>query len=218
VKKHSHAFPIQTVVTRMLRLRGCVSAALASTIQLVSRCCQHTPAHLEQVYRKEASLDFFEADVNDPEDADELIENEFNEKAQEKLDQVSQDEVKHVLGEIEDLANDELEDVEVETQNDDKEVKPPVDSDALLPDGADLVSLTSVQPDQGLPEEDFLDSSSFPRCLKGVLQFEGSMWVKLWQFAVVLRCGDGAMDGNYLRKGEQVRQRSRKLNWHQCLV
>ena len=58
---------------------------------------------------------------------------------------------------------------------------------------------------------------SFPQTLKAALAKDGNIWSNLWQLAVFLRCSVGGMDSTYLKKGEVIRQRARKLNWHQPL-
>lgn len=47
---------------------------------------------------------------------------------------------------------------------------------------------------------------------------QSNFWCGLWKLSVHLRCGNHGLDNLYLSKAEQVRKRSRALNWHQYLV
>lgn len=178
-----------------------------------------TARQLEQVYRREAKLDFFKPsdDVNDDGvqggDEDDFVEDLFNEKAQGILDEERTNEMKHVLQEIEEVACAEhslFEDLE---QVGHENMKIPNDPDSTLPDAKELQGLTSSAGTDD--NNDFEDVSKFPRTLKEALGPDRETWIGLWQLAVFLRCGKGGMDGKFLRKGEVVRKRSRKLNWHQ---
>lgn len=89
------------------------------------------------------------------------------------------------------------------------------DPDMKLTDGAQLVELTATKRNTDPPPS--FDFSKLPRTLQEALLKEGAMFSNLWALVVYLRCGEKGLDGAYLRNAEVVRNRSRKLNWHQTL-
>lgn len=67
-------------------------------------------------------------------------------------------------------------------------------------------------------EVGLMKMEELPQTLRQALSNPGNMWSNLWKLAVFLRCGEDGMDGAFLKKAEVVRERARKLNWHQPLV
>lgn len=179
----------------------------------MSACSTFSVSSLESLYRREASLDFFD-DENGEDGSDEQLEHVLEEMASKRLASVQ--ELPQMLNHISAKAK-----AYESSQADANEPEKVPDPDLSLPDGKLLVSLTSVK------EEKEKGKSSSERWAQKAPQtlnqaFEsagvgGDFWPKLWQLCAFLRCGKSGMDGIYLRKSELIRQQSANLNWHQLL-
>ena len=185
-----------------IRLKSCAQNALTSAVLLVSKCCHISTRQLESLYNIEGATDFFSQDFEgDAEEISEQIVLREQEVASNTND------AQAVFREIQEVA-----DCEKQGEGEEPEIQRTVDVDSSVPDGQDLVDLTSEE-----VSADVILDTSLPTTLRQAMT-EDNFWTGLWRLAVRLRCGPAGLDGIFLKKGELVRRRARDLNWHQPLI
>ena len=186
----------------------CARDALASAVHLVAECSGIPKGSIERMYRCESVGDFFE-EADEEIEGNELLEDALPENVQPIMD--SEPQISTVLQQIASVAADEF---EVNPDDEQQEIDRPAppDPDAKIPNGPELIALTK----DSKQHETTPASHDLPRTLRSALS-SGSMWTQLWRLCIFLRCGEAGMDSLYLKKAELVRERSRKLNWHQPL-
>ncbi|CAK9089946.1 Pre-mRNA-splicing factor 18, partial [Durusdinium trenchii] len=181
-------------------IRSCAKRALAASLLLVSRCSDIDVQSLEKLYRTECIGDFFDEPDMVGED---LLELSLLAKEMQDVTEADHNQLKNQIDQHE-------RDQQGDAAEDQTEMPTAQDPDAALPDGQQLVDLTSNLP----PRSD--ESQNYPKTLAEALALD-NWWSGIWQLALHLRCGPSGMDNLYLRGGEEVRYRARKLNWHQNL-
>ena len=186
-----------------VRLRDCVQSALSSALALASKCSGVDSRQLEGKYRTESGLDFFD----EPQEpmCEEMQEYEEACHIETKDAEVRRNEVSNVMSQVELMAKEEH-------ASDEPSYLDAKDPDLNIPDGQELIDLTAKTDER----EKVMKNEHFPRTLRSAMLDE-SMWGRLFQLTVFLRCGKHGMDGHFLRNAEQVRKKATSLNWHQSL-
>ena len=185
------------------RMEVCAKNAFQSALDLVSNCSNETVENLEKMYADEAPWDCQDELLEPEEDIDvdgDIDDNGFH------GDDDAEVHIGNVLGQICDVAEKEYTETDMPAMQ---------DPDMKLTDGTQLVELTASKTSAD-PAPSF-DLNKLPKTLQEALVKEGTMFSNLWGLIVYLRCGPMGLDGAYLRNAEVVRNRSRKLNWHQQL-
>eukprot|EP00435_Cladocopium_sp_Y103_P043850 s486_g12.t1 len=171
-------------------LRECVQNALSSALLLAAKCADTSVHELEKVYRKQAFSIWDDDDNNVPDlDTTEAAEAE---ECLTKDAAARRQEAQNVLKEIQEMAEEEYTEEPVEAPEDVSK-----DPDAEIPDGPELIDLTTC-------EGDSEENRDFPQTLREALVSEQSMWTRLWQLTMKLRCGKHGIDCYYLRKSGSI--------------
>ena len=145
---------------QILRIRSCAKRALAASLLLVSRCSDIDVQSLEKLYRTECIGDFFDEPDMVGED---LLELSLLAKEMQDVTEADHNQLKNVLVHIERAAKEQIDqherDQKGDAAEDQTEMPTAQDPDAALPDGQQLVDLTSNLP----PRSD--ESQNYPKTL-----------------------------------------------------
>ena len=190
------------------KMRECAKHALASALWLVSHCSDWTTQALEKTYRAESAMGFF-----DQQDDETNQEDMFDDDNLELENPASV--IEHVLTEIEEEAAEEFADPDAWEKTVSARKAP--DPDASLPDGADLIDLTTSDADPSNPTDANQKLGQIFTLRDAIGASSTDIFSGLWQLSVFLRCGTSGMDSKFLKKAELLRKKSRSLNWHQTL-